>query len=175
MNQMTNQNPNQLLPMGGGELPAEERAIMSFFDLRGAALAIESEQFTQEEMVRRIIEHIRDGDPAVSQRGILQFKNHIRELATVNGRIGTARMERINQDENGNRTKQVASSVTLLSRLQGTRPGGPSSVSQGYHVAGAVSGENAPDKQPEPHGPEPSFGGDSPEPSGEAPPSLESS
>lgn len=85
--------------------------IGGFFDLSGAALAIQSDQFTLQEETSTLIGHIRSPDPNVSLRAQKQFRSLINDLAKANGLFGHV------QDT----VEKVGGDGTTLRRVQTTQ------------------------------------------------------
>lgn len=114
--------------MEGDRDPADnEKAVMAFFDIHGAGLAIHASGFDQEELVATMIGHVRDPDPAVSQKGISQFFGYLKQLAQINGRIATARTERTTRDQHGASHRQVVQGSQVLPPSPPSQPARPRS------------------------------------------------
>ena len=121
---MSNERPIVLT-----EVPPGEEAVMGFFNLSGAGLAIETSNFTQKELVDIMITHIRSGDDKVAQAGIKQFLTYAEKMATLNGRIGKAHLKKETNDDQGNTTTQTISQTSLTNRLISSAP--PASIPAG--------------------------------------------
>lgn len=111
------------------EVPPGEEAVMGFFNLSGAGLAIETSDFTQKELVDIMITHIRSRDDKVAQAGIKQFLSYAEKMATLNGRIGKAQVKKETNDGEGNNTTTSISQTSLTTRLLSTAP--PASIPAG--------------------------------------------
>lgn len=94
--------------------PGEE-VVFSFFDLDSAGLAISQCDFSQSELISTIISQIRNSPPKDKSKYIVLFMGLLKELATLNGRVTTARLERSTNGEES--TTRIESSQSFLSRL----------------------------------------------------------
>lgn len=99
------------------DIPPGEEAILSFYNLEGAGLAIRSSSFTVEEEFRTLIKHIRDDDPMVSLRAQSQYRKTLGEMMQVNGRILSATQSASSVDANGRVIQQTATTARLMSSL----------------------------------------------------------
>lgn len=133
----------ELLP----EIPAPDRPIISFMNLEGASMAILAEHFTQAELMSHIIGGVRHEDPRVRQKAIDQFLRYIKDIMTVNGRIGravvsqqetpdgkTTLTHRISGSLLGNRPdagSRVPGASILQPRPEAFGPGAPESPPEG--------------------------------------------
>lgn len=126
--------PPSPLPSAGSIVPlsSNEEVVMGLFNLDGVGLALADARFDQAELVRIMISHARDGDPKVSLPGVRQLLAYTKDVATLNGRIGQARVSRKESDESGT-TQRTVTSNTLVSRLTQTRPSGPLQAGTTHH------------------------------------------
>lgn len=124
----------ELLP----EIPAPDRPIISFLNLEGASLAILAEHFTQAELMHYIVSGIRHEDPRIRQKSIDQFLRYIKDIMTVNGRIGRAV---VSQQESPDGKTTLTHRVS--GQLLGTRP----------DAGAAVPGARILQPRPEAYGP----------------------
>lgn len=103
-----------------------ESPLLTFFNLEGIDLSLSKNVFSQEELLDLMINHVRSGDPKISQKGIDQFLKYVKDVAQANGLIGTVkgRVEEEQTDE-GTRVRRIVSSTSgrLLGRLAGATPG----------------------------------------------------
>lgn len=135
--------PGSIVPLS----PSEE-TVLSFFNLEGAALAIRETGFSQEELIRKLINHARDSDPQISSRGISQYLRYLTQLATLSGRISTARIARSTTDDDGTTTVESVSAPTLTHRVPTTprpthSPGGST-----FHAPSPLTAPPTPEPPP---------------------------
>lgn len=99
-----------------------EDLVMSFFDIDGAGLALAATDFTQQEFTERLVNLARDPDPKVASKALMDLRSHLRDIATINGRITSGTLVGTRKDDDGT-TTQVTQSVTQLSHKLAKRPG----------------------------------------------------
>lgn len=76
--------------LGFPEDPATP-ALLAFFDLDGASLALAQSEFTQEELIRKLVEYVRHPSPKVAQTGIRQFLAYLTTVAKFSGAVASAK------------------------------------------------------------------------------------
>lgn len=129
--------PHDLAP---AETPSSPR-LMSFFSLTGAELALAESAFTQQELIARMIDHVRHPNPKVSQQGIRLFNAYALRLATLNGQVGTARTSRSATDASGAPVTQSLS-ASVLTHLSSPLPSTPPNTGRTFlppHLAPPAS------------------------------------
>lgn len=108
-------------PPGSGEpfralaAPEPDNAphLMAFFSASGADLALAESQFTQQEYIGKIIEHVRHPNPKVSQGGLRLFYGYLKSIASVNGRLAQAQHTRHGTDASGNPVTSTLTATVL--------------------------------------------------------------
>jgi hypothetical protein len=128
------------------EAGPNEEVAASFFgiDVIGAALA--EIKFDGAELTRRLVALARDPDPKVSQKAISQLIVLMKTVASFNGLLGSARMEKVIHGK-ADTTRKVVSTQRLINRT-GRAPAAPPSVRPGRAHYGADF--NQPDPTPPP-------------------------
>lgn len=120
-------NPDPaLLPLE--EVAPGENTLMAFYDLEGMGLAIAAQGFTREELVRTVIGQVRDPDPRISQRAILQLRSMMRETLQLNGRIGKAALTKA---KNGETQSVTTTGLLRPSPVAGAAPPPATSLAAG--------------------------------------------
>lgn len=114
--------PDPLSIVVSNALPPGESALMGLYDLEGAGLAFRKHEFHQEELVDIMISHVRSADPKVAQKGITQLLGFTKDIATLHGKIGKAKIQKETSDEHGNKTISTLSRTGITDRLSSTRP-----------------------------------------------------
>ena len=148
---------NQLAPPD----PAQAPHLMAFFSASGADLALAESQFTQQEFISRIIDHVRHPNPKVSQGGIRLLYGYLRGVAAANGQFAKAQLTRHGSDASGNPVTSTLT-ATVLSGLNrpippATPDAGRSFVAPGVATSPSDHHPTAHDDagQAEPFGPGP--------------------
>lgn len=88
-----------------------------FFDTEGASLALARSSFTQEELVRRLVDIARDPDPRIALAGIDRLLRHVREIIELAGYTGSALVETTHSEGEGTVRRVASRDRVLIHRL----------------------------------------------------------
>ena len=97
-------------------------ALVAFYDVDGAGLALQASAFTQEELIETIIQHVRDEDARISQKGISQLWGIMHDILKINGLIARGVHHQVQHHEDGSTTSQQVSAERLVDRLEAQAP-----------------------------------------------------
>lgn len=93
--------------------PAGTEGISAFYDLGAAASSLAASGFTIGEEISTLVDLFRGPDPKVSLGAHKQLSSRIREIATVNGLIGTATASQ-EHTEDGTTQRRTLTTARLL-------------------------------------------------------------
>lgn len=126
--------PNPLTPVD----PQSAPILMSFFSASGAELALQRSEFTQEELIKRLVEHVRHPNPKVSQGGVRLFLGYLRGVAAANGAFARAQLTRHGSDADGNPVTNTIT-ATVLNGLNRPLPPATPDGGRTFHPPGVAS------------------------------------
>lgn len=121
-------------------VPSEDlpSPVLTFFDLNGAELALQVSDFSQQELVEKLILLARDPDPQISLQATSRLLAYLERIAKLQGHIGSAKIERTSTDASGNRTSEVAKTDAIVTRLRQHSASLPRPLTPGVPPASAT-------------------------------------
>lgn len=127
------------------------RPLTAFFRADQMSTAIVANDFDEQELYERMIHHIRDPDPKVSQKGIDQFLKHASSVVQHNGLTQRERLTQELTDAHGNKAQIESSRTSILDEA----PDPGSTPTTGFHAPDEVGAGSPPapkerDSLPEP-------------------------
>lgn len=109
--------PQPPKPLGRGSiepntaLAQAEDVCLSFFDIQGVGVAVAESQFTLDEEIGIIVDHIRNGSAPESLAASRHLRSIMKDALLLNGRLATVN-QKVQQDL-GDSTKAIESHTTL--------------------------------------------------------------
>lgn len=98
-------------------MTVRSQAVERFLDVDSLGMAMDLNAFDVEEEVGIVVGMVRDPDPKVAGPALRHLRAMRLDAAKASGLLGQFKQEQTTTDEHGNKTRRIATTTRLLSRM----------------------------------------------------------